>query len=303
MSKPSLLLLAAGMGSRYGGLKQIDSFGPNGESILDYSIYDALAAGFEKFIFIIREEIRADFESFFEGKFPAGTEVHYVAQKLTDIPEGYAVHPDRVKPWGTAHAVYAARAVIDEPVAVVNADDYYGRESLEMIYGYLSKLKTSDPQHMCMVSYELGNTLSDHGTVNRGVCGLSPEGHLVSITERKAIGKEDDVISCRDDDGQQIIFTPDTLVSMNMFGLTRLFLDRTEEMLSAFLSQGAGQLKSELYIPQVVTDLIGSRKMVMDVLTSPSEWFGVTYQDDKPIVQEKISRLVSAGKYPADLWA
>jgi len=301
--KPSLLLLAAGMGSRYGGLKQIDAFGPHGESILDYSIYDALQCGFEKFIFIIREEIRADFEKFFKGKFPDHVEVHFVAQKLSDIPAGYDVHPDRVKPWGTAHAVYAGRQVVNEPVGVINADDYYGREALQSLYDYLSEVKTSTPQHMCTVSYHLGNTLSDHGTVNRGICKLNDHGHLISITERKGIGTSSDgVISCTEGD-ETIILASSDLASMNMFGLTELFFTRTEEMLVDFLEGGAAQLKSELYIPEVVTDLIASGTMVMDVLDSEGEWFGVTYQEDKPHVESRIASLISEGVYPAQLWS
>ncbi len=301
--KPSLLLLAAGMGSRYGGLKQIDAFGPHGESILDYSIYDALQCGFEKFIFIIREEIRADFEAFFKGKFPEGIELHFVAQELSDIPSGYDVHPDRVKPWGTAHAVYAGRHVVSEPVGVINADDYYGREALQTLHDYLSNVEHSHPQHMCTVSYHLGNTLSDHGTVNRGICQLNGHGHLISITERKGIGTSaDGVISCKEGD-DLIVLSPDDLASMNMFGLTDLFFRRTEEMLTDFLQDGASQLKSELYIPEVVTDLIASGAMVMDVLDSEGEWFGVTYQEDKPHVESRIASLISEGVYPSQLWS
>lgn len=298
----SLLVLAAGMGSRYGGLKQLDGFGPNGETIIDYSLYDAIEAGFKKVVFIIRESFREDFETIFRPKLEGKIEVEFVAQNLSDLPKGYTLPETREKPWGTAHAVLVAKDVIDGPFAVINADDYYGQNS----YGTLMKFFSNeeDPNY-AIVGYKLKNTLSDHGDVNRGVCMQSGDDYLENIVETLKITKHD--IQGRgvfkNEQGSYTFLDPDTLVSMNMFGFKADFFDRTEEFFKEFLDKSIDIPKSEFFIPFVLDKMIKQGLKKVKVLTSEANWFGVTYQEDKPFVVKRINELVDKGVYPSPLWS
>ncbi len=301
--RPSLLILAAGMGSRYGGLKQMEGVGPNGEAIIDYSLYDAYQAGFRKVVFIIREDFRAAFEDFFAGKFPSDMEVHYVNQQLDDLPAGFALPPERKKPWGTAHAVWAAREVIHEPFAVINADDFYGRAAYEIIYNYLNHLAPNDTSSYCTVSYYLKNTLSDHGTVNRGVCEVDENNKLTLVTECKGIErKENGVIEYTSEKGETKNLDESSLVSMNLWGFVPEVFTHTTRYFEEFLNLRANEEKSELYIPDVITKMQNEGLASVDVLASPSKWFGVTYREDKPHVENSIRALIEAGEYPTNLW-
>ncbi len=301
MEKPTLVVLAAGMGSRYGGLKQMDSFGPNGENIIDYSIYDAILAGFGKIVFVIREKFRADFESFFSGKFDHLIEVEYVAQELDLLPEGFSLPADREKPWGTGHAVLIARNLVRTPFAVINADDFYGRDAYMQIKEFFDR---PDAGHdYCVVGYYLKNTLSDHGAVNRGVCYVDDENNLQKVEELVNIArKSDGGIAC-EVDGEIRILEEDTVVSMNIWGFLPSYFDFAEEAFKVFLTDRMHEPKSELYIPKVIDDLIDSKALNVRVLQSDSNWFGVTYQADKPHVSDQISKLIENGTYPSRLWS
>ncbi len=301
--KPSLLILAAGMGSRYGGLKQMEEVGPNGEAIIDYSLYDAYRAGFRKVIFIIRDDFRDAFERFFEGKFPKDIEVHYVPQSLDDLPDGFTRPEARIKPWGTAHAVWAARNVINEPFAVINADDFYGKEAYEIIYRFLEGLDDNDAISYCTVSYYLKNTLSDHGTVNRGVCEVDTDNKLTLVTECKGIRRlESGEITYHTENGQVKSLPEDTLVSMNLWGFVPAVFEHTTRYFKDFLKKRAQEEKSELYIPDVITRMQEEGLASVDVLAAPSKWFGVTYREDKPHVVACINARIEEGEYPARLW-
>lgn len=297
--EPSLVILAAGMGSRYGGLKQMDSFGPNGESIIDYSLYDAIEAGFTKIVFIIRESFKADFEAAFSSKLAGKVKVEYVSQELTDIPDSITLNPDRQKPWGTAHAVLAARHVVQDPFAVINADDYYGAEAYQTLIDFFANKSKED---YAVVSYYLKNTLSTHGTVNRGICKKDNKGYLQDIVETINITKLYDDSGYYTKDGQDFILEPNTLVSMNMFGFYPDFFKKSMDYFESFLQKSGNELKSEFFIPSVLDKMIESQVKKVKVLESPSSWFGVTYQEDKPIVVEKIKNLINQGKYPENLW-
>ena len=302
--KPSLIILAAGMGSRYGGLKQIDSFGPNGESIIDYSIYDAIRAGFGKVVFIIRESFKDDFMNFYKGKFDDQIEVHYVTQEISKVPEGSSYNPEREKPWGTAHAVLMAKDVINEPFAVINADDFYGEKSYQIMADFLTKIDPEDTKTYCTVAYYLKNTLSDHGTVNRGVCFADEDNKLTNVQECVKIAKQDDGQILYDLEGRDDQFTleDDTLVSMNFWGFVPSYFPEAEEDFKAFLEARGQELKSEYYIPTIIKTLMDQKKADVHVIPSAENWFGVTYQEDKPIVVEKINALIENEVYPSKLW-
>ena len=301
--KPTLLVLAAGMGSRYGGLKQMDAFGPNGETIIDYSIYDAIEAGFGKVVFIIRDSFRADFEKFFEGKFDGKIEIEFVSQELDKLPEGYTTPKVRQKPWGTGHAVWVAKDVINEPFAVINADDYYGKESYKTIVDFFEAMDEDSSNVYALIGYYLKNTLSDHGTVNRGVCASDDGGNLTDIQECTKISRgEDGVVSYPGEEGQSIELSEDSLVSMNMFAFLPSYFDFCEKYFKEFLDENLDIPKSEYYIPNLLDTLIKSGQLSVKVLSSDSNWFGVTYQDDKPIVIEKLNKLIADGVYPEKLW-
>lgn len=301
--KPTLLVLAAGMGSRYGGLKQMDEFGPNGETIIDYSIYDAINAGFGKVVFIIRESFRSDFENFFSGKFEDKIEIVYVAQDLHNLPEGYSVPEGREKPWGTGHAVWVAKDVINEPFAVINADDYYGKESYQTLVDFFNGLPEGDQNTYALIGYFLKNTLSDHGTVNRGVCASDADGNLTTIEECTKIKRDDDnFVRYPFTRTYRKHIPEDALVSMNMFGFMPSYFDYCEQYFVEFLKKEINTPKSEFYIPTLLDSLIKSNQIQVKVLSSIASWFGVTYKDDKPIVIEKLNKLIDSGAYPRKLW-
>jgi len=299
--KASLLVLAAGMGSRYGGLKQMDAFGPNDETIIDYSIYDALQAGFTKVVFVIRKSFRKDFELFFKNKIGDRIAMEFVEQEIDKIPSGFSIHPDREKPWGTAHAVLMGNEVINEPFAVINGDDYYGKSSYKTLMNFFKS--ESDKRVFAVVSYLLENTLSEHGTVNRGICFKDSEDYLTEIVETLTISRDDSEQICYPTtDGVQY-FKPDTLVSMNMFGFSPAYFDLANAYFEKFLKERGGELKSEFYIPFSLDEMIRNEEIKVKVLTSPSKWFGVTYKEDKPVVIAKIKQLITDGVYPENLWA
>ena len=301
--KPTLLVLAAGMGSRYGGLKQMDAFGPSGETIIDYSIYDAINAGFGKVVFIIRESFRSDFQAFFKGKFEDKIEIEYVAQDLHNLPDGYAVPEGREKPWGTGHAVWVAKDVINEPFAVINADDYYGQESYQTLVDFFNELPSDEKNIYALVGYYLKNNLSDHGTVNRGVCSSDNDGNLTTIVECTKIKRDDDnIVRYPISDDESAVIAEDALVSMNMFGFLPSYFEYCEASFKNFLDTQIDVPKSEFYIPTLLDELIKSNTIKVNVLSSVANWFGVTYKDDKPIVIEKLNKLIEEGVYPKKLW-
>ncbi len=303
MTKTTLVILAAGMGSRYGGLKQMDSFGPAGEAIIDYSIYDAIEAGFQKIVFIIRESFKQDFVAFFSGKFDDKIEIAFVTQELSHIPADFEINPERVKPWGTAHAVARAKEEVEGSFAVINADDYYGKEAYQTLMSFFNST-SSDTTEYCIIGYFLENTLSDYGTVNRGVCAMDDQGYLESIEEcTKILKEEDGVIRFPQDSDDRRVLDSKTLVSMNMFGFKPSYFDFFDEEFSSFLRNYGKELKSEFYIPTLLDTLIKSEQVKLKVLESESDWFGVTYQDDKPFVVERINKLVASGAYPEKLWS
>ena len=301
--KPVLVVLAAGMGSRYGGLKQIDPVGSQGEAILDYSIYDAHQAGFDTVVIIIKEAIKKDFlETVGKRLEKAPVEIRYAYQELTDLPAGFTVPEGRVKPWGTAHAVFCAREAIDgAPFAVVNADDYYGKAAFKVIYDQLAA--TADPHAYCMVGYELGKTVTENGSVARGVCQVNANGYLEEVTERTHIETYPGGIRYLED-GIYTDVSPDTIVSMNMWGFMPSFLDELEGRFSAFLKEAlkTNPLKCEFFLPLPITQLIQEKKATFRVLSSPDRWFGVTYAADKPMVVNALKAMTDEGKYPDGLW-
>ena len=301
--KPVLVVLAAGMGSRYGGLKQIDPVGSQGEAILDYSIYDAHQAGFDTVVIIIKEAIKKDFlETVGKRLEKAPVEIRYAYQELTDLPAGFTVPEGRVKPWGTAHAVFCAREAIDgAPFAVINADDYYGKAAFKVIYDQLAA--TTDPHAYCMVGYELGKTVTENGSVARGICQVNANGYLEEVIERTHIETYPGGIRYLED-GIYTDVSPDTIVSMNMWGFMPSFLDELEGRFSAFLKEAlkTNPLKCEFFLPLPITQLIQEKKATFRVLSSPDRWFGVTYAADKPMVVNALKAMTDTGKYPDGLW-
>lgn len=305
MNKPVLVIMAAGMGSRYGGLKQIDPVDDEGHIIMDFSMFDAKRAGFEKVIFIIKKENEADFKEAVGDRMAKYMDVSYAFQELSNIPEGYEVPEGRVKPWGTAHAVYSAFDQIDGPFAVINADDYYGSEAFQLIYDYLSTHKDDDKYRYTMVGYELGNTVTDNGHVARGVCSMNEKGELIAIHERTRIEKRDGGIAFTEDDGNTWNFVPaDTTVSMNMWGFSKSILDEIKKGFSAFLDEGlkTNPMKCEYFLPTVVSNLLGEDRATVAVLKSADKWYGVTYKEDKPVVVAAIQKMKEEGRYPKHLW-
>lgn len=299
MSKPTLLVLAAGMGSRYGKLKQMDAFGPNGETIIDYSIHDAVKAGFGKVVFIIREYFKEEFQSAFDKKWSHKIECVYVTQELDKVPEGSEYRADREKPWGTAHAVWVAKDVINGPFAVINADDYYGTTSFKVLTDFFTREAANEDY--AVVAYYLKNTLSDHGTVNRGICFQDEAGHLTKVIECTKIARQEDG-NITYPEGE-VSLVDDTLVSMNMWAFKSSYFEHTGKAFKQFLAEQGQELKSEFYIPAIVDELINADQLNVKVLDTDSDWFGVTYMDDKPIVQQKLQQLLDDGVYPADIFA
>ncbi|MGN0707868.1 MAG: nucleotidyltransferase [Faecalibacterium sp.] len=305
MNKPVLVVMAAGMGSRYGGMKQIDPVGPGGQVIMEYSLYDAHRAGFDTVIFVIKREIEQAFRAAIGERAAQVMEVRYAFQQLEDLPEGIAVPQGRVKPWGTCHAILAARRLIDGPFAVINADDYYGPQAFRVMYDYLSTHTDGAVYDYCMVSYLLSNTVSEHGSVSRGVCAANPDGTLASVTERTRIEKYDGGIHYTEDGGESWIdLDGNTPVSMNLWGFGRSFVDEAEARFGPWLEENLAKdpLKCEYFLPSVASGLIAEGKAKVTLLHSPDKWYGVTYREDKPVVMEALARMTAEGVYPAQRW-
>ena len=301
--KPTLFVSTPGMGSRYGGLKQLDGLGPNGETIMDYSIYDAIRSGFGKVVFVIRKDFENDFREKILSKYENHIPVELVFQSINDVPEGVKVPAERVKPWGTNHAVLMGKGVIKEPFATINADDFYGRESFEVLAKELSSLAEGSKNQYCMVGYRVGNTLSESGTVSRGICETNEEGLLTSVVERTQIGwNADHKVYYVDENGADQVISENTPVSMNMWGFTPEYFDYSEEYFINFAKANEGNLKAEFYIPLLVNDLVNSGTAKLKVLDTPAKWFGVTYAADRQGVVDKIAALVAAGEYPEKLF-
>ncbi len=305
MEKPVLVIMAAGMGSRYGGLKQIDPVDEQGNKIIDFSIYDAIRAGFKKVIFVIKKENEQDFKSCIGDVVKGHIEVEYAFQELSDIPAGQSIPEGRVKPWGTAHAVLSARKLIDGPFAVINADDFYGREAFRVIYDHLSTTKDDDKYRYAMVGYALKNTLTENGYVSRGICSTDDNGYLTDIVERTHIEKRDNGAVYTEDEGKTYTdISKDSIVSMNMWGFSRSFIDEAEKSFERFFAETvpSNPLKAECYLPGVVDVLLRAGKASVKVLRSKDRWFGVTYKEDKAFVTESIRALKDKGEYPEKLW-
>ena len=299
--KPTLFVLAAGMGSRYGGLKQLDGLGPNGETIMDYSIFDAIRSGFGKVVFVIRKDFEDDFRSKILRKYENHIPVDVVFQSLNDLPEGFTCPPERTKPWGTNHAVLMGKDVIKEPFAVINADDFYGRNSFEVLGKELTSL-TGKTNEYCMVGFRVGNTLSESGSVARGVCATDEEGYLTSVVERTAIERINGEIQFVDENGKTVVIGENTPVSMNMWGFTPDYFVYSEEFFKDFLRKNMDDLKSEYFIPLMVNELITKKTANVKVLDTTSKWFGVTYAADRQNVVDKINALITSGEYPEKLF-
>jgi len=298
--QPTLLILAAGMASRYGSMKQIEGFGPSGETIMDYSIYDAIRAGFGKVVFIIRKDFADNFKEIFEPKLKGKIQTDYVYQQLDSLTNNYPIPASRTKPWGTAHAVLCAKDAINEPFAVINADDFYGRDAFEKAYNFLMNDCTA--QQQAIIGYELARTLSANGTVSRGVCEVDANNNLVSISERTKIYAENDKIVYEDAAGKHEV--PDnSSVSMNFWCFDTSVFDITEKMFATFLQEHGQEEKSEFFIPIVADKYIKQGMGVVKVIPTSSQWFGVTYKEDAPGVQKSVDDLVAAGEYPSSLWS
>ena len=298
--KPTLFVLAAGMGSRYGGLKQIDGLGPNGETIMDYSVFDALRAGFGKIVFVIRKDFADDFKRVVLAKYEGKVPCEICFQAIENVPEGYTYNPERTKPWGTNHAVLMGKDLIKEPFAVINADDFYGKESFEVLAKFLNEVAGKQNQY-CMVGYRVCNTLSEHGSVSRGVCETDAEGNLTNVVERTSIERKENGIVYTVH-GVDYALPENAPVSMNMWGFTPEYFGYVEEAFKTFLKERGQELKSEFYIPTLVNDLIVAGKATCRVLDTTAKWFGVTYAEDRQMVVDKIAALTEAGVYPNPLF-
>jgi UTP-glucose-1-phosphate uridylyltransferase len=299
--KPTLFVLAAGMGSRYGGLKQLDGLGPNGETIMDYSIYDAMKAGFGKIVFVIRSSFEQDFKTVVINKFKDLIDTDIVFQEITNVPEGSSYTPEREKPWGTNHAVLMGKDVIHEPFAVINADDFYGQESFSILADFLRTVEGKKNEY-CMIGYHVGNTLSESGAVSRGVCVVDENGLLQNVVERTHIEEKGGMINYLNENKELVTIPANTPVSMNMWGFTPDYFEYSEEFFKEFLKENGQLLKSEFYIPLAVNNLIVEHKATCKVLDTPSKWFGVTYAEDRPQVVLKINELIRKGVYPEKLF-
>lgn len=296
--KPTLLIMAAGMGSRYGGLKQMESMGPGGETLLDYSVYDALRAGFGKVVFVIRHDIEADFKKMVGKKWESKVPVRYVFQELGMVPERFKVPEGRQKPWGTAHAVWVAQGAIQEPFAVINADDFYGRNSFKALAGFLKKIRRKDAATYAMVGFPLAKTLSEHGTVARGVCRIGPGKTLREVVERTQIGREGKKTYYVDEDGKKHPLKMNATVSMNIWGFTPRLFDQINKRFAEFLKAQGQDPKAEFLLPRVVDTAIAKRQAAVKVLSTRDPWFGVTYPQDKEKVRGEMAKLVKKGLYP-----
>ena len=297
--EPTLLILAAGMASRYGSMKQIQSFGPGGETIMDYSIFDAIRAGFKKVVFIIRKEFAKDFQDIFEPRLKGKVSLDYIYQDLQSFTDGFPIPADRTKPWGTAHAVLCAKDAVHEPFAVINADDFYGRDAFEKAYKFLTT--DCNEKVYSIIGYELLKTLSENGTVNRGVCQVDDQGHLSSISERLNIAKKNGKIIC-DDNQEPKELSLDSQVSMNFWCFHPSIFQYSERLFREFLQKNIENPKAEFFIPIVADQFINDREGVIKVIPTTAQWFGVTYKEDAPEVKESLNQLVEAAEYPPALW-
>lgn len=302
--KPTLLLLAAGMGSRYGGLKQLDGVGPNGETIMDYSIYDAIKAGFGKIVFVIRKDFEDDFRSKILSKYEGHVPAELVFQSLDALPEGFSVPEGREKPWGTNHAVMMAKDVIKEPFCAINCDDFYNRDAFMVMGKFLSELPENARGNYSMVGFRVGNTLSENGTVARGVCSTDDGGHLATVVERTEIMRVNGAVSYKDEQGEWVAIDDNTPVSMNMWGFTPDYFEYSDTYFKEFLADPKNQtnLKAEFFIPLMVNKLINEGTATVKVLDTTSKWFGVTYSADREATVERIQSLVNDGVYPEKLF-
>jgi hypothetical protein len=298
---PTLVVLAAGIGNRYGGLKQMDGVGPSGETIVDYSIFDAARAGFDKVVFVIRRSIESDFREVYLDKLAKKIDVDYVFQEIEDVPAGLSVPAGRKKPWGTSQAVLVSRSKVRAPFAAVNADDFYGRDGFQAMAAFLRGLGTGDDSYS-LIGYDLETTLSEHGAVARGVCAVDGTGDLKGIVERTHIERSADGIVYQDESGRRTPFHGRETASMNFWGFTPTFFGFAAEAFERFVREKADDPKAELFIPLVVNDLIKTGRARVKVLPSRQKWFGVTYKDDKPMVVAELKKLVDAGVYPSPLW-
>ncbi len=297
----TLVVLAAGIGSRYGGLKQIEAVGPGGAIVIEYSVYDAIRSGFDRVVCVIRKDIEKDFRDIVSARFEKHVAVDYVFQDMADIPAGFTGLAERRKPWGTAHAVRACRNTVREPFAVINADDFYGRASYEALARHLNGRGAGDPSY-CMVGFPLRNTLSEHGYVSRGVCAVDAAGFLRRVVERTRVEKTDGGARFQDPDGAWHALSGDATVSMNIWGLTPKVFGVIEREFGAFLRKHGADPKAEFFLPTVVDGMIEAGEATVRVLPTPAQWFGVTYPEDKALVSAGIHRLVGQGIYPATLW-
>ncbi len=297
--KPVLLVLAAGIGSRYGGVKQMDAIAPTGENIIDYSIFDAIRSGFGKVVFVLNPKIIYAFKDVYESRLKGKIETEYILQELENIPKGVTFNPDRIKPWGTGHAILVAKNVIDKPFAVINADDFYGKEAFEVLAKFLSR-QNNNQTHYAMVSYQIKNTLSDNGTVSRGICSVQND-LLTDVVERTSIAKNDNLI-IYEENGKKFPIDPNSLVSMNFWGFTPKYFEQLEAYFAEFINENANNLTAEFYIPYVVNKLIKQNDADVCVLKSHDQWFGVTYKEDKQVTVAKINELIQKGIYPENLW-
>lgn len=299
-NKPTLVILAAGMGSRYGGLKQIDSFTPEGDTIIDFSLYDALQAGFGKFVFIIRKSFEKEFKEIFNKKLEDKAEVDYVYQELENVPDKY-INPERTKPWGTGHALLMAKDAVKENFAIINADDFYGKAAFEVMAKSLTE-KNKESYDFNTMAYLLKNTVSDHGFVSRGECEVNENGFLTSVTERTHIEKIDGQLMRKDAKGGFVPIDENVVVSMNFWGFTPKCFEFGSQLFEEFLEENKEDLKAEFYLPSIVNEILKSGKASVEVLKSDAKWFGVTYKEDKEIVQKAIGELKKQNVYPRNLW-
>jgi len=299
---PTLLILAAGMGSRYGGLKQLDSIGPNGETIIDYSIYDAIRTGFGKIVFVIKESIEKEFRELVIEKLKPHIDFDFVHQEIWKVPEGISVTSDRTKPWGTGHAIMMAKDKIDGPFAVINADDFYGRGAFQALADYYQGWTPVRENDYSMVAYEIGKTLSDHGFVSRGVCQRDSSSFLEDVVERTRIKRAPAGIVYQDETGKEIVLPEQTVVSMNFWGFTPFFFDYLQQGFAAFIRAHADDPRAEYYIPTAVNELIKKREATVRVLSCNEKWYGMTYKEDREVVVAGIRKLIEKGEYPEKLW-
>ena len=302
MQEITLVVLAAGMGSRYGGLKQLDALGPNGESVMDYSVFDAVRAGFDKVIFIIRKDFEKEFKEHIGSRYAGKIKVEYAFQRLDDLPSGFTVPEGREKPWGTGHAVYSARELITGPFAVINADDFYGADCYKKLASFLRNCKDNSKISGCIAAFILENTLSENGSVSRGICSVSETGFLETVIENPAIARNSDNVVESVVDGKSVTLTGKEKVSMNAWGFSGAFVGRLAALFEEFLSLKGTELKSEFYLPGAVDRLIKDNVAEITVLDSADSWFGVTYREDKPFVQASIKKLIADGRYPQQLF-